>query len=127
MRFKFLAGPKTGQVIDVIPNGNLAIFEGAGIIERVPEAAPPPAKLTWNLCRTLITKEWHIGITCSCGETVRIPRPTANATWMHCGVRERIPADVLEQYQRATKDAKPAPSVQAQIASAMRTELGQKP
>lgn len=124
MRIKFLAGPKAGQVLDIVPNPSLAVFEGAGLIQFVPDAPKPPAKLTWNLCRTVITKEWHVGITCSCGEAVKILRPSANASWMHCGVRERIPTDVLDQYQRAAKkDAKPVPSMQAQIASAMRTEL----
>jgi len=123
MRIEILSGPFTGDIQSVPRDPAYMLMSKLGFIRILPDPADqkPAAKLTWKVCEVPSNGSLFIGVSCSCGESVKILRPTERAKWGHCGTWEFIPKDVLAKYQRLVAGGKPQPttSLVAQVAQAM--------
>ena len=99
MRVQIIA---TGKVLDLPRHPILEALSEAGILKFMPDptAKKPIAKLTWNVTEVMTSGELCLGVTCSCGETAKIYKPTHNARWTHCGVAETVPAKVFAEYRQ---------------------------
>ncbi|HTQ59580.1 MAG TPA: hypothetical protein VMI32_05120 [Candidatus Solibacter sp.] len=127
MKFMILSGPQTGQVRSVVSNPAYKLMEDLGFIQILPDETPKPqGKLSWKVCEVPHNGSLFIGVSCSCGESVKILRPSERAQWGHCGHFEIIPKDIFERYQRLVAGGKPQPttSLAGQVARAMSEEAG---
>ena len=72
-------------------------------VERVPDPAPKRVPRThWSVERTFNTREPFIHAVCaSCHDVVNALGPTAHEhKFIHCGVAEPVPTEILQQYLR---------------------------
>src|SRR6266478_5194074 len=117
-KYKFLYGPKTGQVEEFKPGPQLETLKAAGLIELLPDPPPLPPKTTWlllatrpfsdTLTDTTRTPARHVKVSCdTCGQMFSIYNPTKNFVFAHCGVREHIPDGILKEGRKEwEEDAK---------------------
>lgn len=100
MKLHFPFSCKTLEV-----RGDVAIcFIAAGLATEVLARAEiqAPARAEWHPTRGRTKSgELFIGVSCNrCHHSALIQRPTENASFQHCGIVEKVPANVLAEYRR---------------------------
>lgn len=102
MRFKFLRGPHTGEIMQQAPSADLKRSEMLGDIEILPEPKPEPrprGSATWKIAFSASLENYFYASCSACGQSSRLFNPSARASFAHCGKVEIVPDDVYRDYK----------------------------
>jgi hypothetical protein len=104
------------------PRAEALAMIAAGLAEAYVESAPVRVpKTTWSLQAWSYNDEPYINAACAtCGQRVQMSGPSAHRTqvFQHCGVAEKVPSHLQEQYVERRKKFVPKP-IQAPVVEGM--------
>lgn len=111
---KYIAADGTGSPFDLQRNFGDALIKAGLVKEYVPPVQSKKADTAWGVARFADGKPYVSGTcrTCS-GKYVLATFDLGRLTpFVHCGVQENVPADVVNQYRKAVEAFTPKAPVE---------------
>jgi hypothetical protein len=104
---------KTGKELHVAREDWVEVALLEGILKVAPAEAPAPRvpKSSWVVTRGAqdpLAGELRVRVECaSCSNSLTIFKATDKSSFGHCGIVERVPADVLARYEKLVEATTP--------------------